>query len=309
MVIGGLVASTVLTLLVLPTLSSWVETMGNPQAASPVVALSLALLLTPRSSSLGAQTQHAEPPTIADNSFLIEEAYNQEAGVVQHINAFHRSLRDPRWVYTFTQEWPIGGQRHQLSYTLPILHVASNGGVTGIGDIALNYRYQLLGSAARVAVAPRFTLLLPTGNAKRALGSGGWGLQVNLPISITLTSRLVTHLNVGTTLIPAATNELGDEARVHNYSAGGSVIWKTLRTFHVLCEITWARDEFVTGPAQRSRDVSVTINPGVRWAHNFPSGLQIVPGIAVPIGLGPSRGERGLFLYLSFEHAFRRNVM
>ena len=32
--------------------------------------------------------------------------------------------------------------------------------------------------------------------------------------------------------------------------------------------------------------------------------LQIVPGIAVPIGVGPSRGEKGIFLCLSFEHPF-----
>ena len=33
-----------------------------------------------------------EPPTppIADNSFLIEEAYNQDPGVVQHISTFSR---------------------------------------------------------------------------------------------------------------------------------------------------------------------------------------------------------------------------
>jgi hypothetical protein len=33
--------------------------------------------------------------------------------------------------------------------------------------------------------------------------------------------------------------------------------------------------------------------------------MQIVPGFGVPIGLGPSRGERDLFVYLSIEHAFK----
>jgi hypothetical protein len=32
--------------------------------------------------------------------------------------------------------------------------------------------------------------------------------------------------------------------------------------------------------------------------------LQIVPGLALPIGLGPIAGERGVFAYLSFEHPF-----
>jgi hypothetical protein len=40
-----------------------------------------------------------------DNSFLIEEAYNQERGVIQHINSFARLWNSKDWAYTFTQEW------------------------------------------------------------------------------------------------------------------------------------------------------------------------------------------------------------
>jgi hypothetical protein len=43
----------------------------------------------------------------------------------------------------------------------------------------------------------------------------------------------------------------------------------------------------------------------VRFAINRPSGLQIVPGIAYTIGVGPSSGSRAIFLYLSFEHPLR----
>ena len=38
--------------------------------------------------------------------------------------------------------------------------------------------------------------------------------------------------------------------------------------------------------------------------QNFDSGLQIVPGVAVPVGVGPSEGEYGVIGYLSFEHPF-----
>ena len=62
------------------------------------------LVLSLIASSLDAQIQ--------DNSFLIEEAYNQEAGVVQHISAFSRA-EGGAWLYTFTQEWPLGGIDHQ----------------------------------------------------------------------------------------------------------------------------------------------------------------------------------------------------
>ena len=62
----------------------------------------------------------AEESQIQDNSFLIEEAYNQDPGVVQHIQTFSRATRGGDWLYTFTQEWPAPNLKHQLSYTLPM---------------------------------------------------------------------------------------------------------------------------------------------------------------------------------------------
>lgn len=50
---------------------------------------------------------------IQDNSFLIEESYNQEPGVVQHILGWRRQGRD--WLGTFTQEFPLGTQDHPLA--------------------------------------------------------------------------------------------------------------------------------------------------------------------------------------------------
>ena len=31
-----------------------------------------------------------------------------------------------------------------------------------------------------------------------------------------------------------------------------------------------------------------------------------MPGLAFPIGVGPSRGQWGVMLYLSIEHSFKR---
>src|SRR5512146_229290 len=126
----------------------------------------------------------SEAAPIQDNSFLIEEAYNQEFGVVQHINTFSRDWNTHQWVYTFTQEWPVPGQKHQFSYTLS----ANNPGAplgSGLGDLALNYRYQMIGSGdTRVAFAPRLSLLAPTGDARLGRGTGGYGVQTNLPLSV-----------------------------------------------------------------------------------------------------------------------------
>ena len=124
---------------------------------------------------------------IEDNSFLIEEAYNQEPGVVQHIftAAYTKSGRTHGWDFSFTQEWPVFSQDHQFSYTIPSSHMVDEGSrVSGVGDILLNYRYQLLYEGdSKPAVAPHFSLILPTGNRKKGTGNNVVGYQLNLPVS------------------------------------------------------------------------------------------------------------------------------
>jgi hypothetical protein len=56
---------------------------------------------------------------------------------------------------------------------------------------------------------------------------------------------------------------------------------------------------------ESAQDDVVFLNPGVRWAFDFDSGLQIVPGVAYTFALGADDAD-ALFLYLSFEHPFRR---
>jgi hypothetical protein len=236
---------------------------------------------------------------IQDNSFLLEEAYNQEKGVIQHINAF-QWFRGDSWIYTFTEEWPVKSQRHQLSITLPVLSLDSN---HGLGDIALNYRYQLVGSGeTRLAIAPRASLLFPTGDEKKALGAGGVGLQFNLPLSAVIHPKIVTHWNAGTTLTPSAKNSEGVKDNKTDFNLGQSVIWLAHPNFNVMFETAWNSFESIERRGVKTRASSLFINPGIRWAHNFNNGLQIVPGIAFPIGVGSSNGERGVFFYLSFEH-------
>lgn len=233
--------------------------------------------------ALGVPTRAVgQTPAIADNSFLIEEAYNQEAGVVQHISALQLFRSDDLWAYSFTQEWPLFGRKNQLSYTVPIARAHNGAAVaTGLGDVAVNYRYQLA-AADRLSVAPRLSLLLPTGSSASGLGAGALGVQVNLPVSVTVASPLVTHWNAGATLTHSARSA---------YHLGASAIWLARPTFNVLVEVLWTRDE-------NARD-DLVVSPGIRWAHNLAGGLQIVPGLAYAIDVGP-------FLYLSFEHPFGR---
>jgi Putative MetA-pathway of phenol degradation len=262
-------------------------------------ALALFLLLLAASAS-------AEPEGIQDNSFLIEEAYNQEPGVVQHISLFRKDPRTGEWAASFTQEWPLGGIRHQVSYTVTYLRVAGDiGDFTGFGDVALNYRYQLVGSGeTKMAVAPRFTVLLPSGSARKELGLGSVGLQVGLPASLVLSNRFVAHANLGFTWAPREKDPDGDRADAVAGSAGGSLIWLARPGLNLLLEGIWTRAQIVTAPGQTRTVSAAFVSPGVRWSYDFRSGLQIVPGIGFPIGVGSSHGRYGVLVYLSFEHPF-----
>jgi hypothetical protein len=241
-------------------------------------------------------------PPVRDNSFLVEEAYNQEARVVQHVSVLSVPRGGDGWEYGFTQEWPAGSQRHQLSVTVPIMNAAD---ATGIGDIALNYRYQLaFDDASGNAVAPRVSLILPTGDADQGRGTSSLGVQVNLPLSWGWHRTLVTHWNVGGAWTPSARSPLGGRVATRDITAAASAIWLAKREVNLMLEFAWAREEVAVGAGARVAEESAWISPGVRAAIDFSSGLQIVPGLAFPIGIGPTEGEKRVLVYLSFEHGF-----
>ena len=257
---------------------------GDHARTGPSAALLATALLVLLASPGALHAQAAEH--IADNSFLIEEAYNQEAGVVQHISTFARAEADGSWEYGFTQEWPLGGMRHQLSYTVALVHPDGVG--TGLGDLLLNYRYQALGDGdSPLHVAPRLSLVLPTGSEEDGRGRGSVGLEGNVPVSLVASGAFALHSNTGVAL----DGESGDvDARL-----GASGILRVRRWVNFMLETVWSSEE---------EDV-VLLNPGVRWAFDLVRGLQVVPGLAYTVAVGDG-GSDALFLYLSFEHPFRR---
>jgi hypothetical protein len=247
--------------------------------------------------------QETEP--LQDNSFLIEEAYNQEPGVVQEINSFLHASGAGDWLYVLTQEWPVGGIRNQLSYSLSFEH-ESDFNSTGLGDALVNYRFQAIGAGGgQVYFAPRLSVVLPTGRPESGRGNGAFGLQANLPLTLMLTPRVSTHFNAGVTVIPSAENPLGQHATITTFSAGASVIWLVRPLFNLVLEGVWVGNDDVVGSGVTERQSSVFVNPGVRGGINCCGGLQIVPGIAYTISLTDNDPD-GLFLYLSFEHPFRK---
>jgi hypothetical protein len=292
----------IITFLACTAAAGWSqEAVGNRTADNDTSRLPvITVVITPDDKPAPEKN---EP--IQDNSFLVEEAYNQERGVVQHINTFMRLANSKDWAYTFTQEWPWNAHpRHQFSYTLAATSTGSIGHA-GIGDTILNYRYQLVGSGeTRLAISPRISALLPTGDSRFGRGTGGAGVQTNLPVSFAISRHFVAHTNAGFTLVPRAQDTAGDHAGTAGYNLGQSLIWLARSNFNVMFEGVYSSFDCVTGPKATDRERTLYLSPGVRWAHNFKNGLQIVPGVAVPIGAGPSQGEHGLFFYLSFEHPF-----
>lgn len=282
--------------------------MRTHSLACRLVAFVLAALV---GGEAGAQDQpsvagRAAPP-IQDNSFLIEEAYNQERGVVQHISTFDVA-GEGSWLYAFTQEWPVRGHRHQLSFTIPVQRTELAGASrTGLGDVLINYRLQLgSGPDARTALAPRLSLLLPTGDETRGRGAGAVGVQANLPLSVELSPQVVMHFNAGATLIPSAKSPLGAEATTHGFNVGQSTIWLVRRSFNFMLELAWASEEGVVGDDLVERDRTFVIAPGMRGAIDFASGLQVVPGVAFPIEMRSGSDDVRVLFYLSFEHPFGR---
>lgn len=269
------------------------------------VRFSLLLFLGTLFGSTAVAQMAAENAAIEDNSFLVEEAFNQEKNIIQHISMFTWNPEAGGWVYTFTEEWPFPGhERHQLSATVSAISSGDfPGSGGGMGDTAFNYRYQLFGGGGKKAsFSPRLSLLAPTGTALYGRGTGGLGIQTNLPFSVYLNKKFITHWNAGATIVPSARNEFGDRATASGWNLGQSTIWLAHPRFNVMLETIWQGWQSVSGPGMTQGNHALLIGPGIRWAHNFKNGLQIVPGFSVPLGAGPSGGERGVTFYLSFEH-------
>ena len=243
---------------------------------------------------------------IQDNSFFIEEAYNQEPGVVQHIlNVPINFTNGSREIaLSFTQEWPVFSQIHQFSYTIPYVFTEND---SGMADMRLNYRLQaVMGDEYTPAFAPRFSLVLPTGDHDKGLGTGVVGCETNLPFSKIISDRWTLHFNAGMSVFPNVRDH-----HLTNYNLGASVIYAVSYDFNLMLETVAGWNEDIAEGAfvpetTVDRTTTAIISPGARYAFNLPNDAQLVFGAAVPIGLTSDSPDWGLFFYCSFEHPFIR---
>ncbi|MBI2929573.1 MAG: transporter [Verrucomicrobia bacterium] len=272
----------------------------------------LTLLAASSAAAHGESDAARNVEGIMDNSFLVEEAYNQEPGVVQHIfGAFYgvnklRGPDDKSLNLAFIQEWPIFSQTHQFSYTVPYSFVRSDGQSSdGVGDVLLNYRYQAyFNKDSLTAFAPRVSLVLPTGDESKGFGDNSWGYQFNLPFSTTFGDKWFAHANAGLTFLPNAGGETSND--LLHYNLGASVIYAAKPDLHLMLEWIGNWNEGLNDLGGLRREHASIISPGVRKAFNYANHSQLVVGIAAPIGLTGPAPDFGVFLYVSFEHFFKK---
>jgi hypothetical protein len=169
--------------------------------------------------------------------------------------------------------------------------------------VALNYRYRWL-AGSRTESVIRLSALLPTGNARRGMGAGGAGVEINLPVSLEIGRALAAHWNAGGSVIPSARAEDGTRGNARELFAGASVVWLVHPALNLLAESVWSRAESPAPGGARATETSLTLVPGVRGAINLRSGAQIVPGAGLMLDAEDGARVTGLLLYLSFEHSF-----
>lgn len=262
------------------------------------------------------------PKHIRDNGQLVEEASNQEAGVVQHIFNwvtlwdFNARGRTRDFGFSYTMELPLGSQKHQFSFTTLFLTSFDDpvgGPVTqqgDVGDTLLNYRYQLLGEGDEpLWCAPRFSLILPTGDERFGQGKGQLGYLFNLPISW-YGETFDFHFNLGGILIPGVSLPLDAPGQatprrdLRTVNLGGAVYWKPKENLHFFVETLALWLEDINDLGRRESQNQLFLNPGFRYAICQLDQVEWVIGVGVPIGLTRDTPDIGVFAYMSVEHDF-----
>jgi hypothetical protein len=264
-------------------------------------------------SGVTARAAEARPiDEFSDHGFLLEEAYNQDRGEVQHtLNAVYSSdFWRQGWSFNFEQEWWLFTQDHQVAFSIPFSHLREEGEKQrGVGDIQIEYRYQLTEEGPNIpAVAPGFSLILPTGNRDKGTGNGVVGYEWRVAASKKVASRLALHANLGLTYLPKVRVPLDDNQRLSpkrslvSYEVGASAVFALSSNIHMLLEWVGEFEEEINDKGKKEREFKAVLSPGIRAAVVNKDRLQSVVGVGIPIGVSGPAENYGVFLYFSVEH-------
>ncbi len=249
-------------------------------------------------------------PLIEDNSFFVEEAFNQGAGVIQFISTCYVENTTAQNIgYSFTQEIPLKGETHQFSYTINYFSSQFEQNTShGLGDILLNYRYELWGKDNWALITPRLSLIVPTGDFRKDFGQGAWGGQFNLPVTKMLSNKFVFHYNAGFTFLKdakfsfsdAGSQTINGQAHLKYFNVGSSLIWMAADKLNFMVEYVSNFNEAFDNTGEIASSHQMIINPGFRYAFDMGK-CQIVPGFSLPIAVENQAKQAGAFIYLSIE--------
>ncbi len=238
---------------------------------------------------------------IEDNSFLLEEAFNQEWGVYQFIQKYQTSERAGGYEYSFENEIPITDKTHQFSYEFSYLR-AEKGGPEAISDVTLNYRLQPFNKDG-VLLSERFGLILPTGRVEKDAGNGVYGFEFMHAASIFINDQFITHFNAGFNVLPHAKTSGTDKRNtLSGFTAGSSIIYMHNDWVNFMLEGLLESGQSTLPDGTVSSESSFTLNPGMRFAFDLDwKETQIVPGISFPTDILNRPQEHGVLFYLSIE--------
>jgi len=281
---------------------------GVAIAQSPATAPSPA---TGQATTPSAASEPIDVPPfgITDNSFFVEEAFNQEPGVVQNLFVFERS--GPQgWDAKVVQEWPFLGQRHQVSYSLGF---ARDGRASQFSGVSLDYRLQLWSEGAgRPAFSPRASLLMDRENPATPVEDGAVGVEVNLPFS-KRSGRMYLHWNGGVRWFPSASTRsldtpgvlpAGDVSLASPFAAASAIV-AVRPMLNLMLEMIAESEQAVIGPDSTGRSAVFTISPGARVGWNV-GDAQLVLGLAAPLTRQDGETDAGVLGYFSYELPFTR---
>ena len=235
---------------------------------------------------------------IADNSFLVEEAYNQEPGVVQFINLFTKNEKGRDWKYTFINEIPVGDETHQFSYEIPYSSLEAVD-EKGVEDIKLNYRRQFFAND-KIVTTGRVSATVANGDYKKGFGRGSMGYEASLITSVQISDKWVQHWNLGAGITPDSKSANGDKANNSQYFWAVSNVYLLSDNLNFMLEFAGSQEEETTGPDTAAYVASAVMSPSLRYAFNV-GDWQWVPGIAYPMGVTSNAGENEILVYLSIE--------
>lgn len=261
------------------------------------------------------QSEQGEPHEAAEartrrwlqsNELLVETPYLQERGEVEHSFSMRRT-RNENWVSTFRQEWPLFSNKHQLSFSIPAQTGRNEAAQRGFGDVEVEYQYQLIGSnESRLTIAPGVGVSFPTGSLAKELGAGAPGFALSLPVGFMLTPALGLNTHLETGIFRHTRNSAQEPLHQYEFAAGQSLVWYVRPKLNALLEAKWERSVIREGENPRQHEDELFVAPGIRWAHILNNRFVIIPGISVPLGVGPSRGDRGIMFSFAVEHPFGR---